>query len=453
MPVDMSDGHPDRRLVGRAEPPAARVQPSDEEHRTRSLRRARRTRRLLRSPPSRSMPTFASYSWYRNQKPRKNHAETRTREDPDQPEDPGARVEDEVGAEHGGDRAARAEVRAPARRPSCPASSVIAACASGRDEPARRDRRRGSARGRTRPRRSSRRRPRKSMFPRMWPQLPCMNIAVSQLISHGSGPWHDPLRCTVERRVRDRRVEVRELVEEPDREVRHDDRDVHDREAARRESRLRGEAWSTVAEAATRADIGDLAEHAARMPARRVTCGLSARCRRSRRFARIARRRDRVRQSTTRRFQPMSTMLEEATAGRRSQLTKLRWAIGLNGALSLAFGVVIIIWPGISLYSLVIVFGAYALARGIVGLVMAISNSDMEGRGWLVALEPRRHRRRRDRLLRHRHVRAGSALCDRGLRDRARDPQRSAARSCSRSTGGDSALSASPACSRSPSAS
>ena len=30
-------------------------------------------------------------------------------------------------------------------------------------------------------------------------------------------------------------------------------------------------------------------------------------------------------------------------------------------------------------------FGAYALARGIVGLVMAIGNSDMEGRGWLFA--------------------------------------------------------------------
>ena len=81
----------------------------------------------------------------------------------------------------------------------------------------------------------------------------------------------------------------------------------------------------------------------------------------------------------------MDTMLEDAQQTVETQLTKLRWAIGINGALSLALGVVIIIWPGISLYSLVIVFGAYALARGIVGLVMAIGNSDMEGRGWLVA--------------------------------------------------------------------
>jgi uncharacterized membrane protein HdeD (DUF308 family) len=81
----------------------------------------------------------------------------------------------------------------------------------------------------------------------------------------------------------------------------------------------------------------------------------------------------------------MDTTLDDARQTVKTQLTKLRWAIGINGALFLALGVVIIIWPGISLYSLVIVFGAFALARGIVGLVMAIANSDMEGRGWLVA--------------------------------------------------------------------
>ena len=30
------------------------------------------------------------------------------------------------------------------------------------------------------------------MFPRMWLQLPCMNIAVSQLTVHGSGPRQAP---------------------------------------------------------------------------------------------------------------------------------------------------------------------------------------------------------------------------------------------------------------------
>jgi uncharacterized membrane protein HdeD (DUF308 family) len=80
----------------------------------------------------------------------------------------------------------------------------------------------------------------------------------------------------------------------------------------------------------------------------------------------------------------MDTTLQDARQTVKTQLTKLRRAIGINGALAVALGVVIIIWPSISLYSLVLVFGAYALARGVVGLVMAIGNSDMEGRGWLV---------------------------------------------------------------------
>jgi uncharacterized membrane protein HdeD (DUF308 family) len=69
----------------------------------------------------------------------------------------------------------------------------------------------------------------------------------------------------------------------------------------------------------------------------------------------------------------------------KTQITKLRWALGLSGALSIAFAVTIVVWPSISLYALVIVFGAYALARGIVGLVTAIGNGDLPGRGWLVA--------------------------------------------------------------------
>jgi uncharacterized membrane protein HdeD (DUF308 family) len=68
----------------------------------------------------------------------------------------------------------------------------------------------------------------------------------------------------------------------------------------------------------------------------------------------------------------------------KNQLTMIRWALGINGALSVALGVVIIVWPSISLYSLVIVFGAFVLARGIVGLGAAIAGQRMPRRGWLV---------------------------------------------------------------------
>jgi uncharacterized membrane protein HdeD (DUF308 family) len=65
-------------------------------------------------------------------------------------------------------------------------------------------------------------------------------------------------------------------------------------------------------------------------------------------------------------------------------LSNVRWALGVNGALSVALGVAIIVWPGISLYALVIVFGAYVLARGVIGLGAAFSGAIGSGRGWLI---------------------------------------------------------------------
>jgi uncharacterized membrane protein HdeD (DUF308 family) len=66
----------------------------------------------------------------------------------------------------------------------------------------------------------------------------------------------------------------------------------------------------------------------------------------------------------------------------KTNINRLRWTIGINGALSVAFGVMILAWPGISLYALTILFGAYALAGGVIGLVNA--SRVKEGRGWMV---------------------------------------------------------------------
>jgi uncharacterized membrane protein HdeD (DUF308 family) len=77
-------------------------------------------------------------------------------------------------------------------------------------------------------------------------------------------------------------------------------------------------------------------------------------------------------------------MYEQAQQAVGSQLKRLRWALGLSGVLSIALGVVIIVWPNISLYSLVILFGAYALVRGVFGLVAAIATPIPQGRGWLI---------------------------------------------------------------------
>ena len=66
-----------------------------------------------------------------------------------------------------------------------------------------------------------------------------------------------------------------------------------------------------------------------------------------------------------------------------TQLTKVRWALGLSGLLAVASGVVILVWPGISLFALTILFGAWTLATGVVGLAAALSGATTQERGWL----------------------------------------------------------------------
>jgi uncharacterized membrane protein HdeD (DUF308 family) len=80
----------------------------------------------------------------------------------------------------------------------------------------------------------------------------------------------------------------------------------------------------------------------------------------------------------------MNTMLQGFEQRVQKNFTKARWALGLSGVVSIAFGVAILVWPDISLHALVLLFGAIALARGIVGLVAAIGSPIKQGRGWLV---------------------------------------------------------------------
>jgi uncharacterized membrane protein HdeD (DUF308 family) len=80
----------------------------------------------------------------------------------------------------------------------------------------------------------------------------------------------------------------------------------------------------------------------------------------------------------------MNSVLRQAQQMTEEAFTRVRWALGLSGALSIALGIAIIVWPDISLYTLVILFGAFAFARGVVGLGAAISGAVGSGRGWLV---------------------------------------------------------------------
>ncbi|MEU5879839.1 HdeD family acid-resistance protein [Spirillospora sp. NPDC047279] len=63
------------------------------------------------------------------------------------------------------------------------------------------------------------------------------------------------------------------------------------------------------------------------------------------------------------------------------------WVLALRGAFAILFGVVAWIWPGITVWALVILFGAYALVDGVFALIGAFGKNAAEAtgrsRGWL----------------------------------------------------------------------
>jgi len=63
------------------------------------------------------------------------------------------------------------------------------------------------------------------------------------------------------------------------------------------------------------------------------------------------------------------------------------WGLLLfRGVIAVLFGVAALIWPGLTLLALVILFGAYALVDGVVALVMAVNLRGRPGFGSLLAL-------------------------------------------------------------------
>jgi len=80
----------------------------------------------------------------------------------------------------------------------------------------------------------------------------------------------------------------------------------------------------------------------------------------------------------------METFYDRAANAARAEITKLRWALGLHGLASAVVGVMILAWPGISVYALAIVFGAFSLVTGIFEFGTAFTSQGKEERGWLI---------------------------------------------------------------------
>jgi uncharacterized membrane protein HdeD (DUF308 family) len=63
------------------------------------------------------------------------------------------------------------------------------------------------------------------------------------------------------------------------------------------------------------------------------------------------------------------------------------WVLALRGVFAIIFGALAIIWPGLTLFVLIALFGAYALVDGIFAVVAGIASYGRNERWWAVLLE------------------------------------------------------------------
>jgi uncharacterized membrane protein HdeD (DUF308 family) len=68
------------------------------------------------------------------------------------------------------------------------------------------------------------------------------------------------------------------------------------------------------------------------------------------------------------------------------QLSRHWWVLALRGAFAIIFGFLAWIWPGITLWALVILFGAYALVDGVFALAGALTGKGGRSRLWLAVM-------------------------------------------------------------------
>jgi len=64
-------------------------------------------------------------------------------------------------------------------------------------------------------------------------------------------------------------------------------------------------------------------------------------------------------------------------------LAKNWWLLLLRGICAILFGVLTFVWPGITLLTLVLLYGAFALADGVLALAEAVMGGAPAPRWWL----------------------------------------------------------------------
>jgi uncharacterized membrane protein HdeD (DUF308 family) len=63
------------------------------------------------------------------------------------------------------------------------------------------------------------------------------------------------------------------------------------------------------------------------------------------------------------------------------------WMLGIRGLLAILFGVAALVWPGLTLLALVLLFGVYALVDGIMAVIVSFRERKVFAQWWVVLLE------------------------------------------------------------------
>lgn len=79
-------------------------------------------------------------------------------------------------------------------------------------------------------------------------------------------------------------------------------------------------------------------------------------------------------------------MVAAALPNLRAVAGKYWWTFVLRGVLAILFGILAIMWPGVTLASLVLLYGAYALLEGILSVWSGISEYGERERWWMEIL-------------------------------------------------------------------